>query len=106
MFSGWYTLRERCSVCDLAFEPTPGDTWGMTYIGTAFFTGIFILVVAIIRPPRSLLDKIIYIGVTLAFMIGTMPQRKGLAVAILYLVRRPSVQEDGAKEISEKESPQ
>lgn len=59
----------------------------MTYLGTAFFTGLFLLVTFLVRMPRTRLEQAIYLAVAAALMVGTMPHRKGLALAADYLIR-------------------
>lgn len=87
LFSSWYTLNPRCEKCGLEYEAGDGDTWGVMYVGTAFFTGLFILLIALVRPPQNGFEKILYILIIGGLMIGTLPQRKGLALAIDYLLR-------------------
>jgi uncharacterized protein (DUF983 family) len=53
LFSGWAHL-ERCSICGLAFERNPGDTWFFTIIGNR--VPIFVIVV------------LIYLGIALHYL--------------------------------------
>ena len=88
LFLGWNRLRDACPVCGLAFEPGSGDTWFFMYMTTAGLTGTLIVAMFLIRP------RVVWIGqvaVLLAafVLIGlTLPLRKGLAVALDYLVER------------------
>jgi uncharacterized protein (DUF983 family) len=81
-------MHERCPDCGLVYEPPESDTYAMTYLGTAFFTGVFVLIVVFVPAPGSAWVRLVYLGCALAAMIGSMPRRKGLAVAVDYLTRR------------------
>lgn len=87
LFDGFYELKPRCPECRLVYEPSAGDTWWMTYIGSASVAGLMMLVVFLIRPPEGVLDKAVYLTAGLAILIGTLPHRKGLAVAIDFFTR-------------------
>ncbi len=99
LFASWYTLHTRCDHCHLEIEPHDGDTFGFMYLSTAFFTGAILLVMWFIRPANVLLAQFAILGVALTLMIGTLPNRKGLALAVDYLVKskvapHPAPQDD------------
>jgi len=57
----------------------------LTYIGSASITGLFILAVFVIRPPKSGFEMLIYLLVALGLLFGTMQHRKGFAIGLLYV---------------------
>lgn len=110
LFASWYTLHTRCDRCHLEIEPRDGDTFGFMYLTTAFFTGIILLVMWFVRPDNILLAQSIILVTALTLMIGTLPNRKGLALAVDYLVRckmspDPRLQADSSKPTAEHQPP-
>ena len=88
LFQGWYRLEERCSECELVFEPKPGDTWGFWVFGDRIF--LFVAMVGLffgIRP-EGWAARIVFILAIAVPLIWTMPNRQGAAVALDYLLRR------------------
>jgi len=55
----------------------------LTYVGTASITGLFLLVVFVIRAPKSGFEMLIYLLVAVGLMFGTMDHRKGFAIGLL-----------------------
>lgn len=91
LFQGWHHLRERCPVCALPFEAGTGDTWFFMYMTTAGLTGALIVILFLIRPLVARLDHfwIGQVAVLLAALVViglSLPYRKGLAIALDYLV--------------------
>lgn len=87
LFDGWYQRREKCERCGLIYEPDPGSTWGFTYISAAAITGIYGAVLFLIHFPQNHFERAIYFFTALGVLIGTMPRRKGMTLAIDYLIR-------------------
>lgn len=85
MFNGWYTIRERCLPCSLPFEPRDGDTWAFMYLSTGFLTGLFIIAMLLIRPDSLMAGRTMIVIGAIVVIVGTLPYRKGLAVAVDYL---------------------
>ncbi len=85
LFVKWYTLHERCPECNYLISSALGDLVILTYLGSASITGMFILMVFVIRPPSNGFEALIYLLVALGFLFGTMPHRKGLAISLLYV---------------------
>ena len=56
------------------------------YLSTAFFTGLFILTILLTRPPTIFIGQVIIVASALAIIGITLPYRKGVALAIDYLV--------------------
>jgi uncharacterized protein (DUF983 family) len=86
LFSGWAHL-ERCSICGLAFERNPGDTWFFTIIGNR--VPIFVIVVLIyFGVMRSYPVLALAMLVVLAALaIWTYRNRLGMGIALHYLSR-------------------
>ncbi len=85
LFVKRYTLNERCPECDFLISSALDDLVILTYVGSASITGMFILTVFVIRPPKNGFEALIYLLVALSLLFGTMPHRKGLAISLLYL---------------------
>lgn len=86
MFRGWYTVAEQCENCELTFEPNDGDTWAFMYVSTAGITGVFVLAMLFwLRPTQLWIGRAILLPAALLAIAGTLPRRKGIAIAIDYL---------------------
>ncbi len=88
LFERRYTLRQRCSECDLQYERRDGDTWAFMYVSTALITGPIVTLMLMIRPPSMLIGRIFIFAVAAAALLASLPNRKGIAVALEYLIRR------------------
>ena len=85
LFSGW-TQRERCSHCGLVFEANPGDTWAYNMITGRLPVGVMILLIYF-RVGSSPGLGLTILGLLLALVIWTTPNRWGAGIALHYLVR-------------------
>jgi hypothetical protein len=56
------------------------------YLSTAFFTGLFILTILLTHPPTIFMGQVVIVLSALAITGFTLPYRKGIALAIDYLV--------------------
>jgi len=88
LFERWYTLRRHCAACDLEYEPRDGDTWAFMYISTAFVTGSIVCAMLMFKPPTMFVGRVLILAVAVAALLASLPHRKGVAVAIDFLVRR------------------
>lgn len=88
LFERWYTIADRCSACDLDFVKSDSDTWAFMYISTAGLTGVIVLGMLILRPERMWVGWSVVLPVALALIVGSLPFRKGLAMAIEHVVDR------------------
>jgi uncharacterized protein (DUF983 family) len=86
MFSGWRQL-ERCSTCGLVFTRNPGDIWAFTILGDRLPIGAIVLVIyfGIVRSYPAL--GLTIMGVILALLVWTSPNRWGVGIALHYLSR-------------------
>ena len=62
------------------------DTYFFMYISTGFLTGAFLISLFFLIPTNFFQGKIILLVASLALFVTSHPYRKGLAVAIDYLV--------------------
>lgn len=87
IFAKWFTLHQRCTVCDLRFEQNPGDTWALWVIGDRVFVGLLIIIVFIIfRSASWTFGGLVLVGILIP-MVWTMPHRMGFCLAFDYLIR-------------------
>jgi hypothetical protein len=74
-------------VCGLEIARREGDLWGFLYASMAFLTGLFLAtMIWLVRPQNVLLGQVLLGASALAVLYGSLRPRKGLAVAIDYLV--------------------
>jgi uncharacterized protein (DUF983 family) len=85
LFAGWSQL-ERCSDCGLVFEANPGDTWVYNMISGRLPVGIMILLIYF-RVASSAVLGLTILGLLLAVVIWTTPNRWGAGIALHYLTR-------------------
>jgi len=52
------------------------------YISTAMLTGIIALSMFFITPPRMFVGQVVVFLVAILVIVGTLPVRKGLAIAL------------------------
>lgn len=88
LFQGWNSLRETCPVCGLRYEPRTGDTWFFTYMTTAGLSGALVVVMFLIRPRVLWIGQALILVAALVVIGLSLPMRKGVAVALDYLVDR------------------
>jgi uncharacterized protein (DUF983 family) len=93
LFAGWNRLHERCSVCGLAFERRSGDTWFFMYMSTAGLTGLLVVTMFLIHPRVIWIGQIVVCLAAVALIGFSLPYRKGVAVALDYLVGRGGEEE-------------
>ena len=88
LYDGWYTLRKSCANCNWTYEPESGSTWAFMYISTACLTGMIVVGMLLIRPDNLWVGRSVVFPIALVAIAGTLPYRKGVAIAIEYLVER------------------
>ena len=81
-------MAERCSACGLVFERRDGDTWAFMYVSTALITGLIVAVMLMVRPPSMWIGRVFIVVVAVIALLVSLPHRKGVAVAIDYLIHR------------------
>lgn len=86
LFSGWWQLADSCPYCGLALASRESDTWAFMYLSTAFITGLFILSMLLILPKSLWVGRVIVAVAALGLFVLSAPVRKGLAIAIDYIV--------------------
>ena len=88
LFAGWNRLHEQCAVCGLAFEKRSGDTWFFMYISTAGLTGLLVVTMFLLRPRVLWIGQVLVALAAVALIGLSLPYRKGIAVALDYLLER------------------
>jgi len=88
LFTGWHRLRDACPVCGLVYERRTGDTWFFMYMSTAGLTGVLVVAMFLVRPQVVWLGQLAVCAVALVVIVLSLPYRKGVAVALGYLVDR------------------
>lgn len=88
LFHGWNKLNDRCPVCGLVYERAAGDTWFFMYMTTAGLTGLLVVGMFLIRPQLVWIGQLVICGLALVLIVLSLPFRKGIAVALNYLVQR------------------
>jgi len=87
LFVRWYRLSEQCSECGLALSASEGLVLGFMYLSTALITGLMIAGMLLIGRPAAVWQaRVIVIVIAVALMVGTLPLRKSLAIALEYYV--------------------
>ena len=89
MFERFYSLRRSCSVCSWDILSADGHTWAFMYLSTAFLTGVIIAIMLLVTPADLRFGRLIVAGAALVLIGGSMPRRKGLAIAVEYLMTAP-----------------
>jgi uncharacterized protein (DUF983 family) len=88
LFHGWNKLNESCPACGLVYERQTGDTWFFMYMTTAGLTGVLVVTMFLLRPAVVWLGQVAICAAALVLIVLTLPLRKGIAVAINYLLER------------------
>lgn len=97
LFLSWYTLHEVCPHCGVALPfDRRGDTWAFMYVTTAMITGFFLVGLFIFRPAQTRPGQLLVLLAALVVIVGSLPMRKGIAIAIEYRfqARQPSADDD------------
>jgi uncharacterized protein (DUF983 family) len=94
IYDQWNKLRVQCQHCGCELERRGGDTWFFTYMSTAFLTGVIILWMFLYPMTEYLTGQIIIIIAWFVLIVLTLPHRKGLAIAIDYLIENFPMKKD------------
>jgi uncharacterized protein (DUF983 family) len=86
LFSGWRQF-ESCAICGLVFTRNPGDTWAFTVFGDRLPIAVILVVIylGVVRSYPVL--GLTMMGVSVALLIWTAPNRWGVGIALHYLSR-------------------
>ncbi len=87
LYEGFYRLKSHCKHCDLLFLRDPIDVLSFMYMSTALLTGVGIFCLFLWRPENLFWGRWIMAGLALLVIVGTLPIRKSIAVALEYWVR-------------------
>ena len=86
MFERWYTLHERCSNCALEYETLDGNTWAFMYLSAALIIGVVVVGMFQLKPASIAVGQLVVAAVVVGTIGISLPYRKGVAVALNYLV--------------------
>ena len=89
LFEGWYRLLASCEHCGLRFSDSTSDHIALIYLSTAVQTAGFAFLILMVRPASPWLARGALALIALAIMLANLPNRKGFAIAVDYLVERP-----------------
>jgi uncharacterized protein (DUF983 family) len=87
IFRRWLEINERCSHCNLIYQPDHGDTWFFLIITDRI---PLLFGIAIVYFGFSMATWVAPVGFFFAMavpLIATVRQRQGMAIALDYLVR-------------------
>ncbi len=87
IYKGFYRLKSQCEHCSLFFLRDPIDVLSFMYMSTALLTGVGIFLLFLWKPENLFLGRLLMAAVALLIIVGTLPIRKGVAVALEYWVR-------------------
>jgi len=88
LFAGWNHLRESCPVCGLVYESRTGDTWFFMYMTTAGLSGALVVLMFLLRPRILWIGQVLIVLAAVVVIGLSLPFRKGVAVALDYLVEK------------------
>lgn len=95
IFSSWYTAHSRCPSCKTDFDRLQDHTWAFMYVTTAMLTGLMIVGMFLLVPASLSRGVVLVAGVAVFVIVGTLPFRKGLALAIEWLIEMRWGEGDG-----------
>ena len=84
IFERWATLKECCESCGLALAARQADAWAFMYVSTALVTGLILAGMFFVEPQHLWLARIILLMTAILALLGSLPYRKGLAIALDY----------------------
>ena len=87
IFKRWVTAHERCGACGLRFHRDHGNTWFFWIVTDRI--PLFLGIVAIYFGFRvkGWLPGMLFLSAMVVPIVGTMPRRQGVAIALDYLSR-------------------
>jgi hypothetical protein len=74
-------------VCGLVYQRDPGDTWAFWIIGDRIPVMVAIAVIYLGLRPHTWMQGTLFLGALALALVGTIPHRMGLVVALHYLSR-------------------
>jgi len=86
LFRRWYSLHDRCPICDLDLTVDEESTWAFMYLSTALMIGLFGIVLFIAQAQAWHAVTAGVLPLALVAVVASLPFRKGLALALEYLM--------------------
>jgi Protein of unknown function (DUF983) len=84
-------MNKSCDGCGMNFDQSEGNTWFFMYFTSGGAVGVCFLILYFWRPANEDLPWVgaLMISTALALLIGTLPLRKSLGMAMDYLIEPP-----------------
>jgi uncharacterized protein (DUF983 family) len=86
LFESWNQLRDECVICKFPLVNLQENTWAFMYLSTAGLTGSLVVAMFLLTPSDVKVGRFVVFLVAILGIAGTLPYRKGIAIAIEYLV--------------------
>ena len=87
IYEAWAHLRVECPNCQNPIQAREPDTWFFMYVSTAAISGLFIIAMILINPENQTLGRWLLAIAAIVFIVGSIPQRKGIAIALDYIIK-------------------
>jgi uncharacterized protein (DUF983 family) len=87
LFEKWFTLHSACPDCGYRFERSAGDTWGFWIIGDRILIAAVIAALYFGFTPETWWGRGLFLLSVVIPLVWTMPNRKGVGIALDYLSR-------------------
>ncbi len=86
LFEGWNQLRDECDSCTFPLVNLQENTWAFMYLSTAGLTGTLVVAMFLLTPSDVKVGRLVVFLIAILGIAGSLPYRKGIAIAIEYLV--------------------
>lgn len=89
LFKRLNVMHERCAVCGLRFLEDQGDLFGYLFVldRVLFLVPLIAMVFLRVWVPTATWFYVVW-AVAMVALVGTLPQRTGMSIAVDYLLRR------------------
>ncbi|HLU46899.1 MAG TPA: DUF983 domain-containing protein [Planctomycetota bacterium] len=83
LFRRFHAVEVRCASCGCEFLEREGDCWGFLYVTMAIMIGLLGIAAFFLRPTgNEAIGRVVVLAIAAAVLIGTLPLRKGIAMAL------------------------
>jgi uncharacterized protein (DUF983 family) len=96
LFCGWNRLQETCPTCGLALGRIQENTWAFMYMSTAALTGMVVIGMFLLTPADVRVGRVVVFLIAFFLITGTLPIRKGIAIAFEVAIEKRWGSEDDA----------
>ena len=84
IFHHWNKLKTVCPNCNCILAAREGNAWFFMYMTTAFITGWFVLYMFLFPSENTIFARVNLLVLALLAIVCTLPNRKGVAIALDY----------------------